>query len=217
MIYIELGDREKKSIDELRTSINYLSVLLRDKVNLNKLRLFKRENERVESYIQMLKSFQLVRQIGVDGVLGEMKAPENAISCIRFVDYIDDWVRYIEYNNPGGEHLVWWNSTLGAEYIQKLDMEWNSLLYSELATGFNLFIGGLRDTAQIIYNLFHDMEEKKLQVNSYTISFQKFLNTLWWWTKIWTNWAELDMSLKDVPELSNFYNWSSVNLPSQSS
>jgi len=217
MIYIELGDKEKKSLDELRTSINYLSVLLRDKVNLNRMRLFKRENERVESYIQMIKSFQLVRQIGVDGVLDEMKAPKNAISCIRFVDYIDDWVRYIEYNNPGGEHLVWWNSTLGAEYIQKLDMEWNSLLYSELATGFNSFIGGLRDTAQIIYNLFHDMEEKKLQVNSYTISFQKFLNSLWWWTKIWTNWAKSDMSLKDVPELSDFYKWSSVNLPSQSS
>lgn len=217
MILIELGDKEKKSIDELRTSINYLSVLLNDRMNLSRLLRQKRDDERVESYIQMIQSFQLVKQLGVGGVLDEMKAPENAISCIRFVDYIDDWLRYIESNNPGGEHLVWWNSTLGAEYIQKLDMEWSSLLYSELVTGFNLFIGGLRDTAQIIYNLFYAMKEKKLQVNCYTVSFQKFLNALWWWTKIWTNWAQSDMSLKDVPELSNFYNWSSVNLPSQSS
>lgn len=217
MILIELGDKEKKSIDELRTSINYLSVLLNDRMNLSRLLRQKRDDERVESYIQMIQSFQLVRQIGVDGVLDEVKSPENAISCIRFIDYVDDWLRYIESNNPGGEHLVWWNSTLGDEYIQTLELGWDSLLYSELVTGFKLFIGGLKDTAQIIYNLFYAIEDGKLQVNSYTVSFQKFLNTLWWWTKIWTKWAGSDMSLKDVPELSDFYKWSSVNLPTQSS
>lgn len=213
MILIELGDKEKKSIDELRSSMNYLSVVLNDRMNLGTLQRRMRDDEQVETYIQMLQTLQLVRQLSVDGVLDEMKSPENAISCIRFVDYMDDCI----VNSESNDQLTWWNTTIGDKYIRKLDTEWESLPYLELYSGFKLFVGGLKDTAQAIFNLFWDIKQGDLKVNSYTISFQKFLNSLWWWTKIWTKWAESDMSLKNVPELGDFYKWCSVNLPSQSS